>query len=343
MPHYVGLDVSQKTTAICVVNEQGQRLWRGECPTDPAAISARVLKYAAADAKVGVETGSMTPWLVHGMRGAGLDVKCLDARQVKVALQMRLNKTDENDAEGLAQIMRTGWYRAVHVKSLDAHRARALLGARAQLVGMTTQLSNMIRGVLKTFGLLPGAGRGLRFDRKVEALLEGAPEIALIVRPLLGSWRQLREQIAVFDKAVRQRVRADPICRLLMTVPGIGALSSLMYVSTIEDPGRFSRSRAVGAHLGLTPRRYQSGEVDRSGHISRCGDGLARTLMYEAAVVILHRVKRSLQLKDWAEAIERRAGLGKARVALARKLSVILHSVWRSGEPFRWAPRPEAA
>ena len=163
------------------------------------------------------------------------------------------------------------------------------------------------------------------------------------MRPLLATWRQLRQQIAVFDKAVLQQVRADPICRLLMTVPGIGALSSLMYVSTVENPSRFSRSRAVGAHLGLTPRRYQSGETDRSGHISRCGDGLARTLMYEAAIVILHRVKRSLHLKDWAEAIERRSGSGKARVALARKLSVILHSVWRSGEPFRWAAPAMAA
>jgi len=233
--------------------------------------------------------------------------------------------------------MRMGWYRPVHVKSLNAHRARALLGARAQLVGMTTRLSNMIRGVLKTFGLLPGAGRGLRFDQSVEALLEGAPEIALVVRPLLVTWRQLRQQITAFDKAVRQQVKMDPVCRLLMSVPGIGALSSLMYVSTVEDPGRFSRSRAVGAHLGLTPRRYQSGETDRTGRISRCGDGLARTLMYEAATVILYRVKRSLHLKDWAEAIERRSGPGKARVALARKLSVILHSVWRSGEPFRWA------
>jgi transposase len=203
---------------------------------------------------------------------------------------------------------------------------------------MTTRLSNMIRGVLKTFGLLPGAGRGLRFDRRVEALLEDAPEIGLIVHPLLATWRQLREQIAVFDKAVQRQVRADPVCRLLMTVPGIGALSSLAYLSTVEDPRRFSRSRAVGAHLGLTPRRYQSGETDRSGHISRCGDGLARTLMYEAAIVILHRVKRPFHLKDWAAAIERRSGPGKARVALARKLSVILHSVWRSGEPFRWAP-----
>src|SRR5262249_26047200 len=158
-------------------------------------------------------------------------------------------------------------------------------------------------------------------------------------RPLLFTWRQLRQQIAVFDKAVRQQVRVDPICRLLMTVPGIGALSSLVSGSTVEDPGRFSRSRAVAAHLGLTPRRYQSGETDRSGRISRCGDGLARTLVYEAALVILHRVERSLHLKDWAAAIERRSGSGKARVALARKLSVILHSVWRSGEPFRWVPQ----
>ncbi len=344
MPHYVGLDVSQKTTAICILDEQGRRLWRGACVTDPGAIAAHVVRRAGVvDVKVGVETGSMTPWLVHGLRGAGLDVECLDARRVKAALQMRLNKTDENDAEGLAQIMRTGWYRPVHVKSFDAYRARSLLGARAQLVGMRTQLSNMIRGVLKTFGLLPGAGRGVRFDRRVEELLEGAPEISLIVHPLLATWRQLRVQIAIFDKAVQQRVRADATCRLLMTVPGIGALSSLMYVSTVEDPGRFARSRAVGAHLGLTPRRYQSGETDRSGHISRCGDGLARTFMYEAAVVILHRVKRSLHLKEWAVAIEQRSGPGKARVALARKLSVILHSVWRSGEPFRWVSPTTAA
>ena len=141
MPHYVGLDVSQKTTSICVMDEQGCRLWRGVCTTHPDPIATRVLRHAGRDAKIGIETGSMTPWLVHGLRAAGLDVACLDARRVKAALQMRLNKTDENDAEGLAQVMRTGWYRAVHVKSLDAHRARALLGARAQLVGMTTRLS----------------------------------------------------------------------------------------------------------------------------------------------------------------------------------------------------------
>jgi transposase len=208
---------------------------------------------------------------------------------------------------------------------------------------MTTRLSNHIRGVLKTFGLLPGAMRGLPFDRKVEALLEGRSDVALIITPMLVAWRQLRVQIAAFDKAIRIMVRSSNTARLLMSVPGIGALSALVYVSTVEDPSRFARSRSVGAHLGLTPRQYQSGEFDRSGRISRCGDSLTRTLMYEAAGVILTRVKKTSSLRDWATSIAKRSGPGKARVALARKLSVILHSIWRSGEPFRWpAPAPAA-
>ena len=337
MTRFVGLDVSQKLTAVCVVDEAGRRVWRGQCTTDPEHIERVVRGHAGDDARVGMETGSMTPWLVHELRGRALDVTCLDARHARAALKMQINKTDQNDAEGLAQIMRTGWYRSVHVKSLDAHRARALLGARAQLVGMTTRLSNHICGVLKTFGMLPGAMRGLPFDRRVEELLVDRDDLAPIVRPMLVAWRQLREQIAAFDKAVRALAKASPTCRLLMSVPGIGVLSVLAYVSTVEDPERFTRSRSVGAHMGLTPRQYQSGDVDRSGRISKCGDMLARTLLYEAAVVLLTRVKRASGLKDWAQAIAKRSGVGKARVALARKLSVILHSIWRSGEPFRWS------
>jgi transposase len=337
MAHSVGLDVSQKTTAICVVDTNGARLWRGVCASNPDQIEAAVRRHAGDDAKVGVETGAMTPWLVHELRERGLEVICLDARHARAALKMQINKTDQNDAEGLAHIVRTGWYRAVHVKSLEAHRARALLGARTQLVGMATRLSNHIRGILKTFGVLPGGVRGMRFDRRVEAQLTERPDLQPIVAPILAIWRQLREQIAAFDKVIRTIVRESPICRLLMSVPGIGPLTVLAYVSTVEKPGRFASSRAVGAHFGLTPRQYQSGEVDRSGRISRCGDGLARTLMFEAAVVILTRVKHRSSLKDWALAIARRAGTGKARVALARKLTVILHSIWRSGEPFRWA------
>jgi len=343
MTQYIGLDVSQKMTALCVVDAEGRKLWQGQCGSTPEQIERTIGRHAEDGACIGIETGPMTPWLVHELRGYGLDVVCLDARHARAALKMQLNKTDQNDAEGLAQIMRTGWYRSVYVKSFAAHRARALLGARAQLVGMRTRLSNHIRGVLKIFGLLPGALRGLSFDRRIEILVADRPDVAPIVRPMLAAWRQLRVQIAVFDKAVRGLVKANPTCRLLMSVPGIGVLSVLAFVSTIEEPARFNRSRSVGAHLGLTPRRYQSGEIDRSGRISRCGDGLARTLLYEAAVVVLARVKRGSGLKDWAQAIAKRSGAGKARVALARKLSVILHSIWRSGEPFRWSEHPVVA
>ena len=265
MTHFVGLDVSQKMTAICVVDNAGHRLWRGQCPTAPEQIAAMVRRHAGDGFRIGMETGAMTPWLVHELRALGLEVICLDARHARAALKMQINKTDQNDAEGLAQIVRTGWFRSVHVKSFDSLRARALLGARAQLVGMTTRLSNHIRGVLKTFGLLPGAMRGLRFDRKVKVLLEDHSDVAPIVRPMLVAWRQLREQISAFDKAIRVLVRSNSPCRLLMSAPGIGVLSALAYVSTVEDPARFSQSRSVGAHLGLTPRQYQSGDVDRSG------------------------------------------------------------------------------
>jgi transposase len=342
MTHFVGLDVSQKMTSICVVDNAGRRLWRGQCPSVPEQIGILVHRHAGEDARIGIETGAMTPWLVHELRNLGLEVVCLDARHARAALEMQINKTDQNDAEGLAQIVRTGWYRSVYVKSFDSHRARSLLGARAQLVGMTTRLSNHIRGVLKTFGLLPGSMRGLPFDRRVEALLLDRSDVALIVRPMLVAWRQLREQVVAFDKAIRVLVRSNFACRLLMSVPGIGVLSALVYVSTVEDPARFGRSRSVGAHLGLTPRQYQSGEVDRSGRISKCGDTLARTLMYEAAGVVLTRLKRASSLKDWAQAIAKRSGAGKARVALARKLSVILHSIWRSGQPFRWSEHASA-
>jgi transposase len=151
---------------------------------------------------------------------------------------MQINKTDQNDAEGLVQVMRMGWYRAVHVKSFATHRARALLGARAQLVGMTTRLSNHIRGVLKMFGLLPGAMRGMRFDRRVEAPISDRPDVAPIVQPMLSAWRELRKQIS----AIHVLVRPSPTCRRLMSVPGIGVLSVLGYVSTIEAPQRFRRS-----------------------------------------------------------------------------------------------------
>jgi transposase len=303
--HYVGLDVSQKLTAIFIVDGRGRKLWRGQCTSDPEKIERVVRRHAEEDARIGVETGPMTPWLVHELRGRWLEVTCLDARHARAALKMQINKTDQNDAEGLAQIMRTGWYRSVHVKSFDSHRARALLGARVQLVGMTTRLSNHIRGVLKTFGLLPGSMRGAPFDRQVEALLVDRDDVASIIRPMLVAWRQLRQQVTTFDKAERILVKSSPAC----TPPDRRAWDRRALCARLCQHGRGSctlrRSRSVGAHLELTPKRYQSGEIDGSGRISKCGDTLARTLMYEAAVVLMTRVKLACGLREWAQAIAR--------------------------------------
>ena len=182
MTNYVGLDVSQKTTTLCIVDGEGHRRWRGECVTSPEHIVQAVLQHAGARASIGIETGPMTPWLVHELRSRGPEVICLDARHARAALRMQLNKTDRNDAEGLAQIVRTGWYHAVHV-----HCARALLGARLQLVGMVTRLSNHIRGVLKTFGMLPGSVRGRSFAERLELLIAERPDVAPIVRPMLAA------------------------------------------------------------------------------------------------------------------------------------------------------------
>jgi transposase len=248
MSHFVGLDVSQKMTAICVVDKDGRRVWRGQCPSVPEQISAALRRYAGDNARIGIETGAMTPWIVHELRNLGFEVICLDARHARAALKMQINKNDQNDAEGLAQIVRTGWYRTVHVKSFDSHRARAILGARTQLVGMTTRLSNHIRGVLKTFGLLPGAMRGLPFDRKVEVLLEGRSDVAPIVRPMLVAWRQLRVQIAAFDKAIRAWL---PTGRRYERLRGSG----------LSDATALARCGSGYRTYIITTRRMISGEL----------------------------------------------------------------------------------
>jgi transposase len=337
MVYFVGIDVSQRQVSICVLDQQGNRIWRGKCLTDPAIIIATLEeKVPASDMTLGLETGPLSPWLVHGLRQAGFSVVCLDARAVHAALSTRINKNDRNDAEGLAQILRMGWYRPVHVKSYEAHRIRAMLGARAQLVGMVVRLSNQVRGILKVFGIIVAGVRGAGFGNRVEELVANRAEVAEIVRPLLEAWRMLRQKVAGLDTTLRSRARTRDDCRLLMTVPGVGAITALAFASAVDDPARFRRSRDVGAHLELTPRQHQSGETDSSGALSRCGDRYVRTLLFEAATTLLSRVQRWCAPKAWAVRLAKRAGANKARAALARKLAVLLHTIWRRGEPFRW-------
>jgi len=271
-----------------------------------------------------------------------LPVVCLDARHAKAALSLQLNKSDRNDALGLAQIVRTGWYRQVTVKSMDSQVIRSMITARAQLVRMRVDLANQIRGVLKPFGLVAGKGGGQGFMTRVQSLVAGGP-LQEVAAALLSAWLVVGKQIAILSCRLVNVARQDPAVRRLMTAPGVGAVIAMTYVSVIDDPGRFARSRDVGAYLGLTPRRYQSGEMDRSGRISKCGDALMRGYLFEAAGIILNRVSRWSALKAWGTRLVKKIGGKKATVAVARKLAVILHRMWRDASTFRWADAKEHA
>ncbi|MBV9824941.1 MAG: IS110 family transposase [Alphaproteobacteria bacterium] len=334
MTCYVGLDVSTKETAICVVDEAGARVWEGKSRTDPDVIADVLARKAAGAVKVGIETGPMTVWLWHALAGHGLPVVCLHARHAAAALKLQMNKTDRNDAFGLARLVRSGWYRPVAVRSMATHRLRALLITRDQLVGMSTALINKIRGLAKTFGILVGPGKGGTFERRVRSTLPDDPVVAALFESLLTMLGTLRERQRDIARQLGRVARQSGVCRLLMTMPGVGPLTAVSFMTTIEDPHRFRRSQDVGAYLGLTPRRYQSGEVDINGRISKCGDRLTRKLLFEAANVMLSRTSQPLALKDWGAAVGRRSGFWKARVALARKLAVILHRMWLDGRSF---------
>lgn len=332
----VGLDVSLDQTSVCVVDDSGAIFWRGQCKSRPDDIIATVQRHAPGVVRVGLECGQLSTWLFHELKAHGLPVICIDARHAKAALSLKINKTDANDAYGIAQIVRVGWYKEVTVKSMDTHAVRALLTARAQLVGQLTQLKNTIRGLMKTFGLIVPSGSGRQFERRVREAIDGHPVLTVVIAPLLATSDTVRVQITHLESAVGKRARTDPVVRRLMTAPGVGAVVALAFTSAIEDPTRFRRSSSVGAYLGLTPTRHQSGEVDRPGRISRRGDGLVRSYLYEAACSLIKRCKRPCALRRWGLTLIDRVGSKKAHVAVARKLAVILHRMWRNGSTFRW-------
>jgi transposase len=328
MEQYVGLDVSQKETAVCVIDPEGKRMWQGTCRSTPAAISETLRCKAPGAIKIAMETGPLAVWHWHELKAAGFPVICIHARHARAALAVQLNKTDTNDALGLAQIVRTGWYRPVDVKSLESHKLRLIVIARARLVSMRTALYSQIRGLLKTFGVVLPPGKGGTFERLVLKGVADDHYVRLVIESLLATWRHLTLQLKSFNREIARAARTVPICRKLMSVPGVGALTALAFVTTVDKPDRFRRSKDLGPYLGLTPRRYQSGEVDRTGGISKCGDRITRSLLVEAATVVLFRSKPCSPLKQWGLRLSRRAGTAKAKVAVARKLAVILHRIW---------------
>lgn len=337
MQSYVGLDVSLRQTAVCVVDQAGKIMREGMIDSDPDAICNFIRTAAANLARIGLETGATSTWLWTELKKRGLPVVCIDARHAKAALKMQINKSDRNDAAGIARIMQTGWYKEVRVKDLDSHAVRALLASRALLVELKRDLENQIRGLLKNFGLVIGRAKMSTFTTRATKLIDGRPELAAAIEPLLKARDALAGQIEGLDRKVLRLARSEPQVRRFMTVPGVGPITALCYLATIDDPARFKKSRSVGAYVGLTTRRYASGETDRTGRISKCGDGMLRSYLYEAANVLLTRVTKWSALKAWGMRIAKRRSMNKARVAVARKLAVILHKMWIDGTEFCWS------
>jgi transposase len=335
MDHFAGLDVSVKETSVCIVDETGKLLRELKVPTEPEALLEVLTNGAYRFKCIGLEAGPMSQWLFSVLAEAGLPVICLETRHMKAALKAQINKTDRNDARGIAQMIRVGLYRPVHVKTLRSQKLRMLLLHRKLLQSKAIALENDLRSTLRNFGLRVGMIGTVKFEARIKELVENLPDLAMLVEPLLIVRRALREQLSILHRRVLAIVRGDDVCRRLMTTPGVGPVVALTYRVTVDVPSRFRNSKAVGAAFGLTPTKYQSGESDQTGRISRCGDEMMRMMLFEAAQSMLVRSARWSWLKAWAMKIARHRGMKKAIVALARRLAVIMQRIWVDGTEFR--------
>jgi transposase len=337
MAIYAGLDVSDKSTHICVVDAEGRVVRRDVQATDPDVLAKWLRKHCPGLARVVLETGPLSTFLYHGLIERDVPVVCICARHAKKALSARPNKSDVNDAESLAQLCRTGWFKPVHMKAGATHIDRAALKIRAQMVTSRNAFANQLRGMLKLFGLRMGmvTTPGKRRER-LDALFTQRPDLRPVFQPLVESIEALEAQIAKSAKLLGARAAADPVATRLMSVPGVGPITALAFKASVEDPGRFARSADVGAYAGLVPRRNQSGERDFKGHISKAGDPMLRHALYEAANSILSRLKKPCALQSWGKRLAETKGPKRARVAVARKLAALLHTLWRSETDFCW-------
>ena len=344
MAHFAGLDVSVKETAVCVIDEAGEVVVEQKVPTEPDDIITLLTSNDGTYGRIGIEAGPLSQWLVNGLAAARLPVVCVETRHMQALLKgQQINKSDRNDARGIAQMMRAGLFKPVHVKTLVAQEQRMLLTSRKLLQRKLLAVECDLRGTLRNFGLKVGTVSARGYEARIRELVEDFPKLAAIVEPLLTVRRVMRQQFAVLHKMLLDTVRHDPICQQLMTAPGVGAVVALTYRATIDQPQRFVHSRAVGAHVGLTPKRYQSGEIDYDGRVSKCGDALLRTMLYEAAQSLLTNSRKWSWLKAWGMRVAQRRGMRRAIVVVARRLAVILHRMWVDGTEFRWTNGPAVA
>jgi transposase len=342
MDHFAGLDVSVKETSICIVDDTGKIVREVKVASDPEALLQVLMNPAYHFKRIGLEAGPLSQWLFSALAEVGLPVICVETRHMRAVLMAQINKTDRNDARGIAQMMRAGLYRPVHVKTLRSQKLRMLLTHRKLLQAKAIAVENDLRATLRNFGLKVGMVGTAKFEARIKELVENLPDLTVLVEPLLIVRRVLREQIDILHRRLLAVVRDDDVCRRLMTIPGVGPVVALTYRVTVDVPARFKNSKAVGAAFGLTPTRYQSGDIDRTGGISRCGDEMMRAMLFEAAQVMLIRTTKWSWLRAWAMKIAKNRGVKKAIVALARR-AVIMHRIWIDGTEFRWTKEVAAA
>ena len=338
MDYYAGIDVSLECSSICVVDGTGKIIREGKAASEPEALIAWFGSLGLGLTRIGLEAGPLSQWLYAAMKQAGLAVELLETRHVRDAFKAMPVKSDRNDARGIAQLMRLGWFRPVHCKSMDAQEVRAVLTARKLIQTKLLDVENSLRGILRGFGLKVGKTTARSFAGRIQELVKGHPQLEAVSEALLSVRIVLLREFNAFEKRVRAMSRLNARARLLMSTPAVGPIVALTYASAIDDPARFKSSKQAGSHFGLTPKKYQSGETDYSGRISKIGDASVREALYQAAHVMLTKpVKGCSQLKSWAMRIARRAGMSKAKVALARKLAVILHRMLANATPFNSA------
>jgi transposase len=335
MEHYAGIDVSLEWSSVCVVDGSGKIVREVKVKSEPAALIDWFASLGFGLARIGLEAGPLSQWLYAAMKQAGLAVELLETRHVRDAFKARPVKSDRNDARGIAQLMRLGWFRPVHCKSMAAQEVRAILTARKLVQSKLLDVENILRGILRGFGLKVGKTTRTNFAERIKELVKDQPNLETIGESLLSVRAVLLGEFKAFEKQVRAMSRLNANTRLLMSTPAVGPMVALTYASAIDDPARFRSSKRAGPLFGLTPKKHQSGETDRSGRISKIGDAAVRAALYEAAHIILTKpIKGCSRLKSWAMRIARRAGMNKAKVALARKLAVILHRMLVTATPF---------
>lgn len=334
MHHYAGIDVSLECSSVCVVDATGKIILEAKVASDPAALIAWFRAHGLSPVRIGLEAGPLSQWLYGGMRQAGLSVELLETRHVRNAFQTMPVKTDRKDARGIAELVRVGWYRAVHCKSMDAQETRAMLTARKLVERKLRDVEMSLRGTLRGFGLKVGRVTSTRFADRIKELVSGHATLQTIADSLLSVHGVLLREYKVFEKRVRVIARDNADVRLLMTTTGVGAMIGLTFAAAIDDPQRFKKSKMVGAHFGLAQKKYQSGQKDITGRISKCGDEAVRTALYQAAHIMLTKPVKGSALKTWALRLAKRVGMKKAKVALARKLAVIMHRMLIDRKPF---------